>query len=161
MRVRIVVADQAKVRFYDAEHHAGELQLAGELSDPAAHLHNRDLVSDRPGRKSDRTPLQSGRRGAVAHHGVGSDRRPRKREAVLFARHIADELVSAQRAEQFDRLVLMAPPEFLGVLRKALPVALHKMVAAEVAKDLVHESPAAVRNYLPAQSFQTLSGPQA
>ena len=110
--------------------------------------------------KSDRTPLQSGRRGAVAHHGVGSDRKPRKHEAVLFARQIVGELISAQRAERFDRLVLIAPPEFLGVLRKALPVALHKMVAAEVAKDLVHESPAAVRSYVPVQSFQIMSGPQ-
>ncbi len=159
MRVRIVVADQSEARFYDVERHDGELKLAGQVSDPSAHLHDRDLKSDRPGRKFDRAPIQAGRRGATAHHGVGSDRKPRKHEAVLFAHRVAEEVASARRADGFDRLVLMAPPAFLGMLRKALPAALHRAIAAEIAKDLVHEPPGTVRTYLPAEAFGVAIGP--
>ncbi len=153
MRVRIVVADQSEARFYDVERHDGVLRLAGQVSDPSAHLHDRDLKSDRPGRKFDRAPIQAGRRGATAHHGVGSDRKPRQHEALLFAHRIAGEVAAARRTDGFDRLVLMAPPAFLGILRKALPAALHQIIAAEIAKDLVHEPPGTVRTYLPAETF--------
>jgi len=156
MRIRVVVADQSEARFFDVEHHDGELRPAGQLSDPLAHLHDRDLKSDRPGRRFDRAPIQAGRRGATAHHGIGSERKPRKHEAVLFARKIGEALATARRADQFDRLVLMAPPAFLGMLREALPAALHESVAAEIAKDLVRESPSAVRSYLPAQTFHSV-----
>lgn len=156
MLVRIVVADQTEARFFEVERADGELHLAGQLSDPAARLHDRDLKSDRPGRKFDRAPLRGGRRGATAHHGVGDEHKPRKHEAALFARRIAEALTLARRTGGFDRLVIMAPPGFLGTLRSALPAALRSAVAAEIAKDLVHESPSAVRTYLPPQAFQTL-----
>jgi protein required for attachment to host cells len=158
MQVRIVVADQAEARFFDVENEAAELHLAGQLSDPLGHLHDRDLKSDRPGRKFDRAPLHGGRRGATAHHGVGGEHKPRKHEAALFARRIADALTAAQRSGGFDRLVIMAPPAFLGTLRSALSPAVRKTVAAEIAKDLIHETPSAVRTYLPAQTFQSLPG---
>jgi protein required for attachment to host cells len=153
MRVRIVVADQSEARFYDMEGHTAEPRAAGGLSDPLAHLHDREFNSDRPGRKSDRAPLKAGRRGATGHHGVGSERKPRRREAALFAHKITDEVAAAQRADQFDRLVLMAPPAFLGLLRKALPAALRETISAEIAKDLVHEPPSTVRAYVPAETF--------
>jgi protein required for attachment to host cells len=157
MRVRILVADQGEARFFDVEHHDEELRAAGQLSDPLAHLHDRDLKSDRPGRKFDGAPIRAGRRGATAHHGVGSEPKPRSHEAESFARRIGEELLTAQRTHQFDRLVVMAPPAFLGVLRQVLPEAVRKTVSAEIAKDLVHETPSAVRTYVPAQAFQTLS----
>ncbi len=159
MRVRIIVADQSEARFYDLEGSDGELRLAGRVSDPSAHLHDRDLKSDRPGRKFDHAPIQSGRRGSTAHHGVGSDRKPRRHEAVVFAHKITGEVASAQRAGQFDRLVLMAPPGFLGLLRQALPAALRPIIAAEVAKDLMHEPPSAVRTYLPPETFRVAVRP--
>ena len=92
MRVRIVVADQSEARFYDTEGLHGPLQPAGQLSDPKARLHDRDLESDRPGRVFDHAPLAAGRRGAVGHHGTEGERSPRKHEAVNFARQIADQL---------------------------------------------------------------------
>jgi hypothetical protein len=49
-RIRIVVADQAEAIFYDLPSLQAAPQEVAHISDPAAHLHNRDLVSDRPGR---------------------------------------------------------------------------------------------------------------
>jgi protein required for attachment to host cells len=152
MRVRVIVADRAEARFYDAEHPDAKLQLTGRMTDPQAKLRDRDYKSDRPGRVFDHA-ASSGRRGAVAHHDTGGERKPRKHEAELFARRIADELESAQRQDRFDRLVLMAAPEFLGDLRDVMPKPLSAMIALEITKDLVHQDERAIRAHLPADVF--------
>lgn len=148
MRVRIVVADQSEARFYDLGGH-NTVTLVGQLTDPLAHLHNRDLVSDRPGRKFDHAPLTEGRRGATAHHATGGESSPRKHEAESFARRIAADLEQAHRRGDFDSLILMSGPAFLGLLRAALPEALRARVVAEVAKDLLHRGIQSVIEHLP------------
>ena len=50
--------------------------------------------------------------------------------------------------DDFDRLVLIAAPRFLGVLRRSLSGPTRAMVSHEVAKDLVHEPAEAVRKWL-------------
>ncbi len=152
MRVRIVVADQGEARFYDLVGREAALRPAGHITDPNARLHDRDFKSDRPGRVFDHAPAATGRRGAVAHHGTGGERRPRKHEAQLFARQIAAQLEAAKPGE-FDRLVLMAEPSFLGVLRAALSKSLHATVVAEVPKDLVHQGDDALRAHLGPEIF--------
>lgn len=160
MRMRIVVADRSEARFYDIGGMTEALQLTGTLTDPKAHLHERDLVSDRPGRVFDHAPPASGRRGAVAHHATGGERSAREHEAGSFARQIAEALEMATRERQIDRIVLMAAPAFLGLLREALPRAVKNMVVGEVHKDLVHHTDEAVREHLPREAFKdlTLSG---
>ena len=56
MRIRVLVADQSEACLFDLGPRRS-LDLVGRLTDPLAHLHDRDLVSDRPGRKFDRGPL--------------------------------------------------------------------------------------------------------
>ena len=149
MPIRIVVADQSEARFYDLEHFDAPLRLVGKLTDPKAHLHDRDLKSDRPGRVFDRAAAEGQRRGAVAHHGTGGERSPRKHEAQLFAKRIAEELKVSAGSGQFDQLVVMAGPAFLGLLRSAMPSGLQSSVVAEVPKDLIHEAEGAIRSHLP------------
>jgi len=155
MRVRFVVADECEARFYDLERFDGPLKLAGKITDPQAHLHDRDFKSDRPGRLFDHA-AGSGRRGAVAHHGTNGERRPRKHEAVLFARQIALELERAHREDRFDRLILAAGPPFLGVLRPALEKVFHSQIAAEIPKDLVHEPERQLSAHLSRDTFSAL-----
>jgi protein required for attachment to host cells len=38
---------------------------------------------------------------------------------LVFARRVANELEQARRNDAYDRLVVMAAPTFLGLLRKA------------------------------------------
>jgi protein required for attachment to host cells len=157
MRVRIVVADQSEARFYDTERLHGALQPAGQFSDPKARLPDRDLESDRPGRVFDHAPPSAGRRGVVGHHGTDGERSPRKHEAEKFARQIADQLETARREGQFDRLVLMAAPTFLGLLRKALSQPARAIISAEVHKDLVHQEASVVLEHLPREAFKILA----
>ncbi len=148
MRIRILVADQSEARFYDLGPHNTPL-LVGRIADPLAHLHDRDLVSDRPGRKFDRAPLTGGRRGATAHHATGAESSPRKHETESFARRIAAELEHGRQRGDFDGLIVMSGPVFLGVLRAALPESLRAALVAEVTKDLVHQGVDAIVGHLP------------
>ena len=154
MHTRIVIADQSEARFYDLEGNGRDMRLAGRLMDPAAHLHDRDMVSDKPGRVFDHAPPSSGRRGAVGHHSTGGERSPRKHEAATFASKIVAELGKAHEAGQFDRLVLMAGPAFLGLLRESLPRMLEHIVVAEVGKDLVHQPQDVVLAHVPWDELQ-------
>jgi protein required for attachment to host cells len=158
MRIRLVVASQAKAVFYDLGSERQSATLVGRLNDPRARLHDRDFKSDRPGRVFDHAAPAGGRRGAVARHGTGGERSPRKHEAALFARNIAEELEHAHEKHEFDRLVVMAEPGFLGLLRKSLPEALRLCVAAEVRKDLVDEGRGAIRAHIPPEVFLELPG---
>jgi protein required for attachment to host cells len=154
MRVRIVVADQAEARFYDVEPPGTTLQVSGRLLDPSARLHERELVSDRPGRVFDRAPTAGERRGAVAHHDTGGERSARHEATVVFVRRIVEQLEQAYQHGRFERLVLMAEPRVLGMLRAALPARLEHCVLAEVHKDLVHQSDEVVRAHIPPQALR-------
>jgi protein required for attachment to host cells len=153
MRVRIVVADQSEADIYELEERDMPPHFVQRLEDADAHLHNRDLKSDRPGRVFDHAPTIGGRRGAVTRHSTGGERNPRKVEARRFARRITHALEEARRLNLYDRLVVMAPPAFLGLLRDEMPAALHAVLTAEVGKDLVHEPPEALSAYLPPGTF--------
>jgi protein required for attachment to host cells len=153
VRMRIVVASQAEARFYDTSRSDGELALATQLADPGARLHDRDFGSDKPGRVFDRASTPGKRRGAVGHHATGCESRLRKHEAQLFAHRIAAALEEAHCTKSFDRVILMAAPAFLGLLRQALPPAVKQIVAAEIGKDLVHRRKLATRAHIPANVF--------
>jgi protein required for attachment to host cells len=139
MTTRIVVANQGRARFFDWRNRRSACRLTGELTDPLARLHNRDFNSDRPGRVFDRASTPGRRRGAVGHHAATSELSPRKIEAQRFAQRIVLQLERGRRRQDFDGIVLVAGPPFLGLLRRALTEPLRKMVRAEVPKDLVQD----------------------
>ena len=153
VRVRVVVASQGEARFYDATSAPLKMKLIDKLTDPIARLHDRDLVSDKPGRVFDRAPTAGQRRGAVSHHSTGGDRSPRKQEAAVFARQIVHQLETEHRTSPINRLVVMAGPAFLGLLREAMPKALREVTVAEVGKDLLHDDDAGVLSHIPKEAF--------
>ena len=91
----------------------------------------------------------------MAHHATGGERRPHKQETQRFARQIVRSLEAARRKEEFDRLVLMAGPPFLGTLRAALRKSVRATLIAEIPKDFVHQTEREVRMHVPREIFQT------
>lgn len=145
---RVVVADRAEARFYDSAAR-GTLAPAGSLEHPRGRLHERELLADRPGRVFDRTsPAGDGTRGGH-RHAMAPGQSPSEHEAETFARTIAASLERSHQAGEFTSLVVMAGPQFLGLLRGLLSSNLRKSVIAEVPKDLVHGDEDAVRSHLP------------
>jgi protein required for attachment to host cells len=149
MTTRVVVADEHEARFFDVESVRAPMHLAASLEDGAARLHDRDLETDKPGR-------------AVGANGVRSamdgERSTRKQYISRFARHIARAIEAARRHQQFDRLVLIAAPRMLGLIRPHLSPPCRALIAAEVAKDLSDVDARAVRRYVPRDALPKSRG---
>ena len=143
-RFRIVVADQAEAIFYDTASLGRRPAEVGRISDPLAHLHARDFVSDRPGRGHESVGGQ--------RHAIARENDPRRQEAVKFARRISRRLDEARRKGEFEDLIVVAGPPFLGTMRAQLSKPTRARVVHEVPKDLVHSPPESLRDHLPASA---------
>ncbi len=152
MRVRVIVADQREARFYDLRGLDARLQPAGRLTDPDARPQEHELAAARGANRS--TVADSGRRATATAHSAGADPSPRKDAAMRFARHVAAELDGARHRDGFDRIVLIAGPSFIGLLRSALSEAVRATLVAEVRKDLVRHDESTVHAYVPPEAFR-------
>jgi protein required for attachment to host cells len=149
-RLRIVVADQAEAIFYDSSSLEAAPREVARISDPLAHLHDRDLVSDRPGRSYESV--------GGARHAIERENDPRHREAVRFARRIARRLDEARRRNEYEQLIVVAGPPFLGLMRRELSGPTRQRVVHEIRKDLVHSPMAALRKHLPDSAAELRPG---
>jgi protein required for attachment to host cells len=132
-KYRILVADQAEAIFYDSATLRGAPKEVGRISDPLARLHDREFETERPGRSHESM--------GATRHSIQGEETPRRTEAVRFARRIARRLDDARRKDEFDHLVVVAGPPFLGLVRQALSGPTRARVAREIPKDLVHSAP--------------------
>jgi protein required for attachment to host cells len=128
---RVVVADSARARILSLEHRA--LTEISDLVHPASRTADHDLVSDRQGRSFD-----SSRAGG--RHALEPQHSPQQVEADAFARELADALRTARINGEFDELVLIAAPQFLGLLTAHLDAPTQQLVTRRIDKNLVrHE----------------------
>jgi protein required for attachment to host cells len=141
-RIRIVVADQAEAVFYDAPSLEARPREVGRISDPLAHQHARDLASDRPGRSYESV--------GGARHAIERENDPRRQAALRFARRISCRLDDALQRGEFDELVVVAGPPFLGLVRDELSRPARQRVAREIRKDLVHGPVESLQRHLAA-----------
>jgi protein required for attachment to host cells len=135
----VVVADSGRARIFKrtGKRFAPELTELEQLERPNAHAHARDLTTDLTGRRY-ATTTGAGIGRAVMRHGTNSDYDPHAVEIERFARQVAARLMELTRQTSIEELVLIAEPQFLGVLRRELPETLHKLVSREVSRDLTN-----------------------
>ena len=132
----VVVADRSRARIFSVETPRGPLTEIEDLVHPESRAHDRDLTSDRPGRSSD-------------NHVLGTAHGKVDQQAQEFAREIADRLENGRVGAQFERLVVVAAPDVLGLLRKTMNGPLLRTVCREVLKNLTQQRPADIRKLLP------------
>jgi len=125
----ILVANQAEARFYSAERIPGNLMLVKTLTHDEGAAHARDLTSDAPGRVHDR--MGSARHSMEPNTGVKEEQRRR------FVKEMVDQLKAAFLRGDFSRLILLAAPAVLGVIRKTLHSELTKVLIKEIPKDVI------------------------
>jgi protein required for attachment to host cells len=138
----ILVADQARARIFHGQGNS-RLHEVETLLNPDARINEQEIVSDRPGRAFD--SAGSGR------HSMGSPVDPKEEEAIRFAKQVTDRLERGRQEGAFERLVLVAAPHFLGLLRKDLHTPLASMVSHELNKDLTRLTERELRSHLPAE----------
>ncbi len=125
----ILVADGQKALFLENVTDAEAPNLVIRRVEEQDMPPNRDLQSDRPGRRADPGPGQRSGLAGADWHELGEAR---------FAADMADILYRMAHRGVFARLVLVAPPKTLGTLRDHLHNEVAQRVVAEVAKDLTN-----------------------
>jgi protein required for attachment to host cells len=127
----VVVADQSRARIFAMDSPSAPLREIEDLLHPAGRQRAQELKSDRPPR------LFRGK--GEASHPVDTKVDVKEQEAINFARRIADRIERARTQAELTQLVVIAPPDFLGVLRAALSPSAMKHLVQTIDKNLVRD----------------------
>jgi protein required for attachment to host cells len=131
---RVIVAHDAGARAF--EHHGpgrAALVTLREVAFEDGRRHAGDL--EEGGRGFDRS--------GSSRHAYEAHQDTRQHAVAHFAKVLAQDL-----AREFQQLVLVAPPRFLGVLREALGGKLLRAVIGTIAKDLPRCTPRELADHL-------------
>lgn len=135
-----LVADTRSIRIFEASGRAGAPWEVAVLRNAAAGHHERDLVSDRPGRVIN---------SASGRHQAYEPKASAKHHATqVWLKEIGPSLRELIESRHSDGLVLVASPRMLGSLRKTLPASVRKLVASEITLDLTNASLADLKRRL-------------
>ena len=121
----IVAADSSRARVLQV---AGRERLVEveDMINPGGRMDDRELTTDaHPRFRGTSGPASDPEETSAQEH-----------ETDLFAKRIGDYLDKARTQHRYDELVVVAPPKFLGLLRKKLGKEVEKLVVDEVPKDL-------------------------
>src|SRR5260370_13596954 len=110
-RTWVVVCDASRARLFRLGPQR-QWQVIRELEHPESRAKGRDILTDRPGRvKQSASPDRPAMELTKPIHEV---------EAERFAHEIAKALEKGLAEDAYDRLVLVPPPQFLGLLRATI-----------------------------------------
>jgi protein required for attachment to host cells len=143
----VLVADASRARLFRVEQPQQTLTPALGEELIGSNLPSREIASDRPGRSFDS--------GGQGRHAMEPPTDPARHAQEAFARDVVRLLDEKRKSGSFERLVVVAPPQFLGDLRAVMPQQLQAAVSTEIAKDLSklppHELAGHLRETLDAQ----------
>lgn len=138
----ILVAESSRAKLYRADNRKSPISEVESLEHPEGRMHEGDLVSDRPGSDGGSINGQGGR------HILDDKTTARRHEHITFAKQLAARLDTGRNQGEYSRLVLAAPPAFLGLLHDNLSKEVMDMVYAQVDKNLVQQPAESLRAYM-------------
>jgi len=126
-RIWYIIADGGRARFVERDEQGAYRTV---VSFVAAELHDRssDLGRDRPSRVKESAN--------AARHAVEPRRDLHEAAKEDFVKLVAEEIEAEHGRDQFDRLVLIAPPRVLTELKQKLSKPMAKIVVKDLQKDL-------------------------
>ncbi len=124
----ILVAHRSGARLFENRGPGKGLELLYNLEHPAGKLKNQEIDSDKHGRSFDRR--------GVGRHAYTTEQEPTTHVAAQFAKQLAAVLEEGRVQQRYARLVLVAEPRFLGILRAELSAPTAALVSATLDKDL-------------------------
>lgn len=134
----ILAAESSRAKLYSSTSRVAPFTEVETLVHPESRMHEGDLVTDRNG--SDGGSFGQG------PHIYDNKTSAHKHEHMIFAKQIAERLEQGRNRGEFESLVLIAPPTFLGLLREHLSKPLLAMVSRQIHKNLVQQSPDTLRD---------------
>ena len=128
----ILNADETRGRIFKTDEFIGELEEYIDMVHPEARLSESDLAHHSRGRSRD-SDVSKG-------HGLNQQGALKEHQAEVFAKEVADKLIQSDSQHLFRYLIIVAPPKFLGLLRKKLNVNVLEKIHMEINKELSHLS---------------------
>ena len=138
--------DREALRYSTGESAPSRLVELETLRHPEGRLKSQSMDADRPGRSFESVGKK--------RHAMTREIDPKKQAAIAFARRVAERLENARRQGEVDRLILVAAPESLGLLRDNLTPELRRIIQEEFSLDLVQLAPHEIRAHLPEPLFR-------
>ncbi|MDT9597829.1 host attachment family protein [Sphingosinicella rhizophila] len=138
----VVVADGEKMLFFRNEGDGEYPRLAVERKREQDNPADRNQKTDAPGRAFDSSSSGRSAYEETDFHQLEEDR---------FAAETADLLKQRALRNDYDRLIVVAPPRTLGELRKHYHKEVEKRLAGEIAKDLTGHPVEEIERILMAQ----------
>jgi protein required for attachment to host cells len=132
--VWILVCDSSKSRLFETQDGAATWVLLESKTHEESRSRVGALVSDHAGSRSSEGS-------SVHHNGLTPSSSPKEVEKGHFAHTIVKMLDQAMRAKRFRRWVLVAPPHFVGLIKKELTSELDKHLLTTVDKNLTELEP--------------------
>lgn len=130
----ICVADAGHARIKQWAARSADLTTVTTIRHDGAYEHGR---YEEPGKTQESA--------TTARHSFTDAEGPIRREKREFAHEVAAYLNKQAESRAYQRLILAAPPRFLGELRAALDAAATKLVVGELHKDLTKLSDAELK----------------
>lgn len=127
----ILAADSSRARIFeevDEEHHLKEIE---DIANPAGHAQQLDLLEDEPERRN----LGKGGRSGNVHAGE-PETDPVTHENKVFSKTVGKYLNKARNEHRYDKLCVIAPPKFMGLLRQNLNKETRKSSEEEIVNDV-------------------------
>jgi len=140
-KIWIVVADEAKARILSTSKSTEPLVEIQSLASTEAHDQEQDLVSDKPGRGSNGS--------GQGKHAMNEKNAHKEQYALRFAKQLSELLEKNKHSKAYMKLIIVAAPRFLGLLRKELGKGVSELVSLEIDKDLTMMEPQSIREHLP------------
>ena len=141
----IVAADASRARIFEmgARVDDDDPREIDDLTNPQGRLQDREVNTDAHGR------FYGGN--APRAHSAAQAVTPEQHNTELFSKEVGRYLDKARTQHRYDRLCVIAPPEFLGLMRKNMTDETRKLVDTEVDKDLSKSAPAEIRRCIEQQ----------
>lgn len=137
----ILVANSSNATIFTADSPTAHLVELASFDNPEVRMKQKDLISDRPGRSFDSH--------GEGRHAMAVNVSPKEQEQIRFAKSIVDRLEKGRVENAFERLIVVASPEFLGLLRVNFSTSLKSLLSLEIDKDYVSLRAEELRARLP------------
>ena len=124
----VVIADGSRARIVVPTDRKSTYATLRSFDSPEARLPAHELGSATPGRTHESA--------GAARHGIEPRSDLHDQMETRFARDVAASLNAASARDEFDRLLLVAPPRVAAPLRDALDEPVRRKIAGEIRKDL-------------------------
>ena len=136
----ILSANRSNASLFESDWPGKSMRRLQDISHSKGRLQNKDINTDKPGRSFD--SMGQGR------HSMGSDQDPIDHVAQQYASQLAELLNKGRLTNAYEKLVLIAEPKFLGILRAALDKNTALLVVQSINKELLDVKEEDLEKYL-------------